>query len=778
MAEITSLKVYGMTCALCTITIEEKLKKLDGINTITVNYASEKSKIEFDPSIIELPTIIKAIESLGFSAEDSSQPSTHTGRSKSEEARIKLRNLVILSSLLSSPLIFAMLLDSWDYLVDAIAPTYVYKLMPLVAYIRINAPFLTDWRFQFAIATFVQFFIGFRFYKNAYYALRAGKTNMDLLVAIGTTAAYLLSIYRVTLGKPVNYIPMRSIFGEYVVMNNTYFEVSTVIITLVLLGKYMEMIAKSKTSVAMQALMTLKAKTARVLRDSIEVDIPIEEVVIGDIIVVRPGEKIPVDGIITEGYSTVDESMLTGESIPTDKKVKDSVVGASLNKNGTFKFIATRVGEETVLASIIKMVEEAQSSKAPIQKIADVVSGYFITFVLLAAVITFDVWFFYILGGHPNYLAKPIIFAVSVMVVSCPCALGLATPTAIMVGMGIGAQRGILIKNGEMLEKACKINMIVFDKTGTITTGKLEVTDIVLLANEQNFKNESEVLLMAARIEKKSEHPLGVAIYESGKNSHSDLELEDPEEFRAIPGQGVYGMVDGKSIIIGTEALMKEYHINIHDLEAIIPPLQKNGKTTILMAVDKTLVAIFALRDSIKESAIAAISTLENMGIEVCMITGDNEITARAVANQVGIKNVISQVLPQHKAQQVENLKHQGKIVAMVGDGINDAPALAASDIGFAIGTGTDVAIETADIVLLRENLNTIPESIQLSRHTMRKIKQNLFWAFIYNIIGIPFAALGNLNPIVAAAAMAFSSISVVLNSLSLKRFKPKVQLP
>jgi len=777
MSELTTLKIYGMTCALCTITIEEKLKKTDGIDTVTVSYASEKSKIGFDPSIIKLEAIIKSIESLGFSAEENSQAANRVGGGKSEEARIKLRNLVILSALLSSPLIFAMVLDSWDYIVEATLPTYKYILMPFVAYIRINASFINNWKFQFSIATFVQFFIGYRFYKNAFYALRAGKTNMDLLVAIGTTAAYLLSIYRVTLGRPLNYVPMKSVFGEYVVMNNTYFEVSTVIITLVLLGKYMEMIAKSKTSEAMQALMTLKSKTARVLRQNVEVDIPIEEVIIGDIIVVRPGEKIPVDGIITEGYSTVDESMLTGESIPMDKKEKDSVVGASLNKHGTFKFIATRVGEETVLANIIKMVDEAQNSKAPIQKIADIVSGYFVTFVLIIAVITFDVWFFYILGGHSNYLAKPIIFAVSVMVVSCPCALGLATPTAIMVGMGLGAQRGILIKNGEMLENACKINTIVFDKTGTITTGKLEVTDIILLTKDNNFKKELDVLLMAARVEKKSEHPLGLAIYEHGKSSYKDEELEDPQEFKAIPGEGVYAKVCGKSVLIGTLALMKKYQVTLQPLSDVVPPLQKSGKTTLLMAVDNHLVAVFALRDSVKESAISAISTLENMGIEVCMITGDNEITARAVAAQVGIKKVVAQVLPQHKAEEVKKLKSEGRIVAMVGDGINDAPALASSDIGFAIGTGTDVAIETADIILLREDLNTIPEAIQISRKTMVKIKQNLFWAFIYNIIGIPFAALGHLNPIIAAAAMAFSSISVVFNSLSLKRFTPKVKI-
>ncbi|MEI8216571.1 MAG: heavy metal translocating P-type ATPase [Eubacteriales bacterium] len=835
VTEKTSLNVYGMTCALCTVTIEEKLKKMDGVTQATVSYASEKAKIEYDPSIIEMPKIIQAIENSGFSVEESSEAANRIGRSKSEEARIRLRNLVIISAVLCLPLLYIMLLDSWDYLVEAIAPNRVYQLMPFVVYLRQHATFINNWQFQLFVATIVQFVIGFRFYRNSYYALRAGKTNMDLLVAIGTTAAYFLSLYRATLGRPLNYLPMKSIFGEYPVMNNTYFEVSTVIITLVLLGKYIEMLAKSRTSSAMQALMSLKPKTARVIREDVEIDIPIEQVLVGDLIIVRPGEKIPVDGTIVDGYSSVDESMITGESIPVDKKVKDKVIGASINKNGTFKFVATKIGEETVLANIIKMVEDAQNSKAPIQKIADTASGYFITFVLLAAVITFDVWFFFILGHNVNYLVKPILFAVSVLVVSCPCALGLATPTAIMVGMGMGAKRGILIKNGEKLEEACKINTIVFDKTGTITTGKIEVSDIILMEKPKetvgnvrindanleaeatlhaNFETESrfqaeislkesqelnreksKFLLLAARAEKKSEHPLGVAIYEKGKStlsqsalnesvieaesfgveSLSKIELEDPEQFEAMPGYGISAIVDGKSVLIGTEDFLASHQVDLVLLQGRQIPLQENGKTVIFMAVDKELKALFGLRDQVRESAARAISNLANMGIEVCMITGDNEITARAVAGQVGIERVIAQVLPENKAKEVEKLKTEGRIVGMVGDGINDAPALAASNCGFAIGTGTDVAIETADIILLRDDLNTIPEAIQLSKRTMSKIKQNLFWAFIYNVVGIPFAALGHLNPIIAAAAMSMSSISVVFNSLSIKRFKPKL---
>ena len=828
VTEKTSLNVYGMTCALCTVTIEEKLKKMDGVTQATVSYASEKAKIEFDPSIIEMPKIIKAIENSGFSVEESSEAVNRIGRSKSEEARIRLRNLVIISSVLCLPLLYIMLLDSWDYLVEAIAPNRVYQLMPFVVYLRQHATFINNWQFQLFVATIVQFIIGFRFYRNSYYALRAGKTNMDLLVAIGTTAAYFLSLYRATLGRPFNYLPMKSIFGEYPVMNNTYFEVSTVIITLVLLGKYLEMLAKSRTSSAMQALMSLKPKTARVIREDVEIDIPIEQVIVGDLIIVRPGEKIPVDGTIADGYSSVDESMITGESIPVDKKVKDKVIGASINKNGTFKFRATKIGEDTVLANIIKMVEDAQNSKAPIQKIADTASGYFITFVMLAAVITFDVWFFFILGHNSHYLVKPILFAVSVLVVSCPCALGLATPTAIMVGMGMGAKRGILIKNGEKLEEACKINTIIFDKTGTITTGKIEVSDIILLENPQevlengktlyanvrlndassentdtimtenpeemlkngqtldvnarindaNLENSDvhRILILAARAEKKSEHPLGVAIYEKGKSTLGINDLADPEQFEAMPGYGISAVVDGKSVLIGTEDFLASHQVDLAILEGRQIPLQENGKTVIFMAVDKELKALFGLRDQVRESAASAISNLANMGIEVCIITGDNEITARAVASQVGIAKVIAQVLPQNKALEVEKLKSDGRIVGMVGDGINDAPALAAANCGFAIGTGTDVAIETADIILLRDDLNTVPEAIQLSKRTMNKIKQNLFWAFIYNIVGIPFAALGHLNPIIAAAAMSMSSISVVLNSLSIKRFKPKMR--
>lgn len=772
MSETTSLKIYGMTCALCSISIEEKIQKLEGISSVRVSYASEKAQMEFDSSIVQLPSIVKVIEGLGFSVDDNVEAANTSGRSKGDAVKVKLRNLVLLSILLSLPLIFAMFLEGWSYLVETFAPNYIYKLLPFVSHLRIRFSFINDWRFQFALATPIQFLIGFRFYKNSYYALRAGKMSMDVLIAIGTTTAYFFSIYTAIFVTPLNYVPMRNVFGEFVKMNNTYFEVSSVVITLVLIGKYMELVAKSRTSKAMQALMELKAKTARVIRNSLEIDIPIEEVVVGDVIVVKPGEKIPVDGIILEGFSAVDESMLTGESLPVDKKEKDPVTGASLNKNGTFKFTATKVGNDTVLANIIRMVDEAQSSKAPIQKIVDRVSSYFIPVVLITAIVTFDVWYFYILGHHLRYLAKPIIYAVSVLVVSCPCALGLATPTAIMVGMGMGARNGILIKNGEVLEKACKINTVVLDKTGTLTTGKLEVTDIVVLDGEQTMKKEEELLLLAAIAEKKSEHPLGAAIFERGKNNKSGIMIEDPERFEAIPGKGVIAQVGGKSIVMGTRSLMEDYGVILENSDIILGSLQEQGKTAILMAVDNNLTAVFAMKDKIKESAFSVVATLEKMGIEVCMLTGDNETTARSVAEKLGIKKVIAQVLPQNKGNEIEKLRKQGKVVAMVGDGINDAPALAFADIGFAIGSGTDVAIETGGVILLKENLNAIAEAIQLSKLTMRKIKQNLFWAFIYNLIGIPFAATGHLNPIVAAAAMAFSSVSVVLNSLSIKKFK------
>ena len=726
-----TIKIQGMSCAACAARIEKRLKKLEGINTAFVNLAAEKATIEYDSSKVKASDIVNAIESLGYKAEEEKVCDHDRNRDQRSVELRRLRTEFIISAVLSSPLILAMLLTI----------------------IHIDIAFLHNEYFQLAIATPVQFIIGFRFYRNAYHALKSKSANMDVLIAMGTTAAYFFSIYNAF------FVPAK----EGMMMKELYFEAAAVIITLVLLGKYLEAVAKGKTSEAIKKLMGLQAKTARVIKDGIEKDIPIEHVEVGDIIIVRPGEKVPVDGRIVEGSSSIDESMLTGESMPVEKKAGDNVIGATINKYGTFKFEAAKVGKETVLSQIIKLVEDAQGSKAPIQKIADRVSGIFVPIVVGIAVFSFLVWFL-VLGNF----SQGIISAVSVLVIACPCALGLATPTAIMVGTGKGAENGILIKGGEHLEMAYRINAVVFDKTGTITKGKPEVTDIVPLAQ----LNSDEILKLAAAAEKKSEHPLGVAIYEKGKKEFGLI--PDPEEFQAIPGRGVMAVADGKEIYIGTRKLMNDKGIETGNIEAVIANLEDEGKTVMLMAADAKLQAIIAVADTLKEHSKQAIQQLRDMGIEVYMITGDNKRTAAAIAKQAGITNVLAEVLPENKAAEVEKLKKSGFIVAMVGDGINDAPALATADIGMAVGTGTDIAIEAADITLMRGDLRTIPLAIKLSKKTMKKIKQNLFWAFIYNVIGIPFAAMGLLNPVIAGGAMAFSSVSVVANSLSLKRFSAK----
>ena len=759
MTENISLKVYGMTCALCSVTIEASLEKLDGISKAAVSFATEKAVFEYDTSKVELSEIKKIIESLGFSVEEK-ESKLKNGLSRSEIERNKLRNLFILSAIFSFPLILAMILGGIGFCHDYFDPTTQTGWGAFVDYLRYKTLILHDWRLQLAAATPVQFIIGARFYRNTYHALKAKKVTMDLLVALGTTATYFYSVY-------TSLFDVAYTLG----MKNIYFEASSVIITLVLLGKYLESIARGRTSKAIQTLSQLKPKTARVVIDGAEVDIPIEEVVAGDIIVVRPGEKVPVDGIITEGYSTVDESMLTGESVPVEKNESDFVSGASLNKFGTFRFKATKVGNETVLANIIKLVEQAQSSKAPIQKIADRVCSYFIPSVLSISAATFLIWYCIIYRHIFFLIDKPILYAVSVLVVSCPCALGLATPTAIMVGMGKGAQNGILIKNGEELETACKINTVVLDKTGTITTGTPEVTDIILLDIVNGIYDEKDLLRLAAAVEKNSEHPLGNAIYEKGKGV-SGFALYEAEKFEAVPGKGVSALVNGKKLLIGTQKFIEENKIQFKNREDILYPLHAQGKTTVLVAIDGILAGVIGLSDTIKKNSEEAVAALHKMGIQVYMLTGDNKSAAQSVADRVGIKNVLAEVLPQNKAEEIEKLKSNGRIVAMVGDGINDAPALATANIGFAIGSGTDVAVETGDIVLLKDDLMTIPTAINLSKQTMRVIKQNLFCAFIYNAIGIPFAALGHLNPVIAAAAMALSSVSVLLNSLRLKRFR------
>lgn len=614
---------------------------------------------------------------------------------------------------------------------------------------------IVDWLLngwvQFALATPVQFYAGWQFYVDSYYNLRSGSANMSVLVALGTSAAYFYSLAGLL-------FPDLGVTG-------LYFETSAVLITLILLGKLLEARAKGRTSEAIKKLMGLQPKTARVVRDGAEIDIPIEQVKVGDIIVVRPGEKIPVDGIVREGRSAVDESMITGESMPVEKGPGDEVVGATINKHGTFKVEATKVGKDTALAQIIRVVEEAQASKAPIQRLADVVSAYFVPAVVGVAVIAFIGW--YIATGD---FTRALLNMTAVLVIACPCALGLATPTAIMVGTGKGAENGILFKGGEHLEKAHELNAVVLDKTGTITKGEPEVTDVIAFGEF----DETALLEWVARAEKASEHPLAQAIVASAQAK--DIALEDAAAFEAIPGHGIRAEIDGRAVLVGNRKLMHDHGIDIGPVQGDMESLEGEGKTAMLAAVDGQLAGLIAVADTVKESAAEAIAVLQGMGLRVMMLTGDNRRTAHAIARQVGIRteDVIAEVLPEDKAGVVEKLQAQGLKVAMVGDGINDAPALAKADVGIAIGTGTDVAIEAADITLMSGDLRGIVAAIRMSRATMTKIKQNLFWALIYNTIGIPFAAFGILSPIIAGAAMAFSSVSVVTNSSLLKRFDPQ----
>ena len=719
-----TLLVEGMTCAACSARVERVLNRIDGVKA-SVNLSTNKAVVEYPSGLVDVETLIKAIEKAGYKAELEVERNLDREKELREKEIKSLKTSFIISAILSIPLFSAMFFHM------AGAHNFLSNI-------------LNNGWFQLILATPVQFIIGARFYKGAYNSLRGGGANMDVLIAMGTSAAYFYSIYNLLKGIP-----------EY------YFESSAVIITLILLGKTLEAVAKGKTSEAIKKLMGLQPKTARVVRDGEEVDIPIEKLEIGDIVVVRPGERVPVDGIIVEGQSSIDESMLTGESIPVDKTVGDEVIGATINKFGSFKFRATKIGKDTVLAQIIKLVEEAQGSKAPVQRLADKISGIFVPVVVLIALIT-------VIGY--SLIAKDfntgLINAVAVLVIACPCALGLATPTAIMEGTGKAAENGILIKSGEHLERAHKMDTIIFDKTGTITKGEPEVTDIIPL----NQMEASELLRIGASVEKVSEHPLGQSIVK--KAQEEGLSLSDPESFQAISGKGLRARLEDREILIGNRRLMQENHIAIDKIEEEMLRLEEEGKTAMLISIDGLISGIIAVADQIKDSSLKAIKALQDMGLDVYMITGDNERTAKAIARQVGITNVLAEVLPENKAEAVEGLKAEGKHVGMVGDGINDAPALATADVGFAIGTGTDVAMEAADITLMSGDLNGVVTAIRLSHKTMRTIKQNLFWAFFYNSIGIPFSALGFLDPMVAGAAMAFSSVSVVTNSLRLRKFK------
>ncbi|KMP92011.1 ATPase P [Bacillus wiedmannii] len=727
--------VSGMTCAACANRVEKRLNKLEGVNGATVNFALESATVDFNPDEINVNEMKSAITKLGYKLEVKSDEQDGSTDHRLQEIERQKKKFII-SFILSFPLLWAMVshfsFTSFIYLPDMLMNPWV----------------------QLALATPVQFIIGGQFYVGAYKALRNKSANMDVLVALGTSAAYFYSVY----------LSVRSI-GSSEHMTDLYFETSAVLITLIILGKLFEAKAKGRSSEAIKKLMGLQAKTATVLRDGTEMKILIEEVVAGDIVYVKPGEKIPVDGEIVEGKSAIDESMLTGESIPVDKTIGDVVIGSTMNKNGFLKVKATKVGRDTALAQIIKVVEEAQGSKAPIQRVADQISGIFVPVVVVIAIITFAVWLLFVTPGDFGGALEKMI---AVLVIACPCALGLATPTSIMAGSGRSAEYGILFKGGEHLEATHRLDTVILDKTGTVTNGKPVLTDVIVA---DGF-HEEEILRLVGAAEKNSEHPLAEAIVEGIKEKKIDI--PSSETFEAIPGFGIESVVEGKQLLIGTRRLMKKFNIDIEEVSKSMEELEREGKTAMLIAINKEYAGIVAVADTVKDTSKAAIARLKKMGLDVVMITGDNTQTAQEIAKQVGIDHVIAEVLPEGKAEEVKKLQAQGKKVAMVGDGINDAPALATADIGMAIGTGTDVAMEAADITLIRGDLNSIADAIFMSKMTIRNIKQNLFWALAYNGLGIPIAAFGFLAPWVAGAAMAFSSVSVVLNALRLQRVKLK----
>lgn len=745
--QMETIRVLGMTCAACSARVEKMVGRMEGVNQVNVNLTTERMSVDFDRSKTSMEDIKKMVEKAGYQWEIIRKELVDEDKIRKEK-EIKTLHLKLRVSLL-----FAI-------------PLLYIAMGPMVPWVKVPIPAFLDpmvYPLNYALAQIVLLIpiliAGNKFYKVGFRAIRLLAPNMDSLIAIGTTSAIIYSLYstyRIWIENDHKYA------------HNLYFETAGVIIALILLGKYLESVSKGKTSDAIKKLMGLAPKTAWIQRDGKEMELPIEEVVPGDIIVVKPGAKIPVDGVVIDGSTSIDESMLTGESMPVSKKAGDRVFTATINKNGSIRFEATKVGADTALAQIIQLVEDAQGSKAPIAKMADVVSGYFVPIVVGIATIAFLFWTFM---GEP--LAFSLKVFISVLVIACPCALGLATPTAIMVGTGKGAENGILIKGGEALESAHKIQTIVFDKTGTITEGKPEVTDVIAPMGD-----EERLLQLTASAEKSSEHPLGEAIVKSAQDR--GLSLLETKDFEAITGQGISVRVDSHHLLIGNGKLMKQHGIELSSLAEISDRLAEEGKTPMYVAIDGKSAGIIAVADVVKKSSAQAIQKLTKMGIEVAMITGDNKKTADAIAKQVGISRVLSEVLPQDKANEVKKIQSENKRVAMVGDGINDAPALAQADIGIAIGSGTDVAMESADIVLMHSDLMDVATAIQLSKATIRNIKQNLFWAFAYNTAGIPIAAgvlhfFGGelLSPMFAAAAMSLSSVSVVSNALRLKRFKP-----
>ncbi|MEI2364015.1 heavy metal translocating P-type ATPase [Priestia megaterium] len=733
VSEKAEFAITGMTCAACSTRIEKGLNKLEGVTKASVNLALETASVEYSPSQIAPQDITQRVEKLGYGAKLKSEEKEEE-QSYREKELSKQKGKFWFAFILSVPLLWAMV-----------------SHFTFTSFIPLPHMLMNPW-VQLALATPVQFVVGKQFYVGAFKALRNKSANMDVLVALGTSAAYFYSLYS----------SLKSLESS-AHTNQLYYETSAILITLILLGKLFEANAKGRSSEAIKKMMGLQAKTAVVIRDGAEVEIPVEEVQKGEVVFIKPGEKVPVDGEIIEGQSALDESMLTGESVPVDKNIGDKVIGATLNKNGFLKIKATNVGRETALAQIIKVVEEAQGSKAPIQRLADYISGIFVPIVVGIALLTFFVWYIWIAPGE---FAPALEKLIAVLVIACPCALGLATPTSIMAGSGRAAEYGILFKGGEHLEATHKIDTILLDKTGTVTNGTPELTDVRIA---QGYE-ENELLQLVASAERLSEHPLAQALVAGIKNK--GIEIQDPLSFEAIPGYGVKATVQKRELLVGTRKLMNQHKVNIDTALEEMTNLEREGKTAMLVALDGKYAGMLAVADTIKATSKEAVSRLKEMGLEVMMITGDNRQTAQAIAMQAGIEHVIAEVLPEGKAKEVKKLQQQGKKVAMVGDGINDAPALALADIGMAIGTGTDVAMEAADITLMRGDLMSIADAIEMSRKTISNIKQNLFWAMGYNTLGIPIAAVGLLAPWVAGAAMAFSSVSVVLNALRLQRVR------